>query len=253
MVSFSSWNGVKNHGNKSLLTGVLKGRMGFRGLLVGDWNAHGQVEGCTTVHCPAAYNAGLDLFMAPDSWKGLYENTIGDVRAGRIPEARIDDAVRRILRVKAKLGLLDGRPIRDVPAELGSDAHRAIARQAVAESLVLLKNDGVLPIKKGARVLVAGDGADNMAKQTGGWTITWQGSDTTKRDFPRGRTIWEGIDRAVKASGGSTQLSIDGKFDQKPDVAIVVFGESPYAEFQGDISTLDYQPQDKTDLALLSA
>ena len=251
MVSFSSWNGVKNHGNKSLLTGVLKERMGFKGLLVGDWNAHGQVEGCTTVHCPAAYNAGLDLFMAPDSWKGLYENTIEDVRAGRIAEARIDDAVRRILRVKAKLGLLDGRPIRDVPAELGSDAHRAIARQAVAESLVLLKNNGVLPIKKGARVLVAGDGADNMAKQTGGWTITWQGSDTTKRDFPRGKTIWEGIDRAVKDAGGSAELSADGKFESKPDVAIVVFGESPYAEFQGDIATLAYQPQDTADLALL--
>ncbi|RST31384.1 glycoside hydrolase family 3 protein [Sphingomonas ginkgonis] len=251
MVSFSSWNGEKNHGNQSLLTGVLKGRMGFKGLLVGDWNAHGQVEGCTTIHCPAAYNAGLDLFMAPDSWKGLYENTIADVRAGRVPMARIDDAVRRILRVKAKLGLLDGRPVRDVPAELGSEAHRAIAREAVAKSLVLLKNNGILPVKPGARVLVAGDGADNMAKQAGGWTITWQGSDTSKKDFPNGRTIWDGISSAVRASGGSAELAADGRYGQKPDVAIVVFGEPPYAEFQGDIATLAYQPQAQTDLALL--
>ncbi|WP_309610412.1 glycoside hydrolase family 3 N-terminal domain-containing protein, partial [Sphingomonas sp.] len=252
MISFSSWNGVKNHGNKSLITDVLKGRMGFSGLTVGDWNGHGQVDGCTTTHCPGSYNAGLDLFMAPDSWKGLYENTVADVRAGRISISRIDDAVRRILRVKAKLGLLDGRAVSDDPAQIGSAEHRAIARRAVAESLVLLKNEGsVLPIRPGAKVLVAGDGADNMAKQAGGWTITWQGTDTTKRDFPAGQSIYDGIAEAVGAIGGKATLSPEGKFDVRPDVAIVVFGENPYAEFQGDVPTLAYRPQDKADLALL--
>ena len=252
MISFSSWNGVKNHANRSLITDVLKGRMGFAGLTVGDWNAHGQIDGCTTVHCPTSYNAGLDLFMAPDSWKGLYENTIADVRAGRIPIARINDAVRRILRVKAKLGLLDGRAVRDDPSRVGTAENRAIARRAVAQSLVLLKNEGsILPVRPGARVLVAGDGADSMAKQAGGWTITWQGSDTTKADFPAGQTIFDGIAKAVTTIGGTTTLSPDGSFAGRPDVAIVVFGENPYAEFQGDVPTLAYRPQDGTDLALL--
>lgn len=252
MVSFSSWNGAKHHGNRSLITDVLKGRMGFQGLTVGDWNAHGQVDGCTTTHCPATYNAGLDLFMAPDSWKGLYENTLVDVREGRIPMARIDDAVRRVLRVKAKLGLLDGRPVRDDPSRIGAPEHRALARRAVAESLVLLKNEGrVLPVRPGARILVAGSGADNMAKQAGGWTITWQGTDTTKKDFPNGQTIYDGIAEAARANGSSASLSVDGSFAQRPDVAIVVFGEDPYAEFQGDVPTLAYQPQVQSDLALL--
>ncbi|URD60895.1 exo 1,3/1,4-beta-D-glucan glucohydrolase [Sphingomonas sp. KRR8] len=252
MVSFSSWNGAKHHGNRSLITDVLKGRMGFQGLTVGDWNAHGQVDGCTTTHCPATYNAGLDLFMAPDSWKGLYQNTLADVREGRIPMARIDDAVRRVLRVKAKLGLLDGRSVRDDPSRIGTDAHRALARRAVAESLVLLKNEGsVLPIRPGARILVAGAGADNMARQAGGWTITWQGTDTSKRDFPKAQTIYDGIAEAARASGSSATLSVDGSFSERPDVAIVVFGEEPYAEFQGDVPTLAYQPQAQTDLALL--
>lgn len=252
MISFSSWNGVKNHGNRSLITDVLKGRMGFEGLAVGDWNAQGQVNGCTVTHCPQTYNAGVDLVMAPDSWKPLFDNTLADVRAGRIPIARLDDAVRRILRVKAKLGLLDGRPIRtDLPA-IGSPEHRALAREAVARSLVLLKNEGgVLPIRAGARVLVAGDAADDMARQAGGWTVSWQGNDTTKRDFPAGRTIFDALKEAVAASGGTAELAVDGRSATRADVAIVVIGEKPYAEFQGDVPTLAYQPQDPRDLALV--
>ena len=252
MVSFSSWNGVKNHGNHSLITDVLKGRMGFRGLVLGDWNAHGQVDDCTVTHCPQTYNAGLDLVMAPDSWKPLFENTLADVRAGRIPMARIDDAVRRILRVKAKLGLLDGRAIRTDPAAIGSDAHRALAREAVAKSLVLLKNEGkALPIHPGAHVLIVGEAADDMARQAGGWTISWQGTDTTKRDFPKGQTILDGLTKAIFASGGTADYAADGQVRGKPDVAIVVIGEKPYAEFQGDVPTLAYQPQDQRDLALV--
>lgn len=254
MVSFSSWNGVKHHGNKSLLTDVLKGKMGFGGLAVGDWNAHGQIPGCTTTDCPQAINAGLDMYMAPDSWKGLFESLTAQVKAGKVPMARLDDAVRRILRVKAKLGMLEAA--RPEPAAgfgvIGSPEHLALAREAVAKSLVLLKNNGsVLPIKPGAKVLVAGAGADNFAKQAGGWTISWQGTDVTAADMPNGQTIYAGIADAVKAAGGTATLAKDGAFAAKPDVAIVVYGEDPYAEFQGDVPTLDYQPASATDLVLL--
>ncbi len=253
MVSFSSWNGVKNHGNRSLLTGALKGVMGFQGFLVGDWNAHAQIAGCSVTDCPEALNAGLDMYMAPDSWKGLFDNLVKQVRAGDVPMARLDDAVRRILRVKAKLGMLEAARAesRNYDA-LGAPAHLALAREAVSKSLVLLKNNGsVLPIRPGAKVLVAGDGADNLGKQSGGWTITWQGTGLTRADFPNGRSIWDGISAAVRESGGKASLSPDGTFSEKPDVAIVVYGEQPYAEFQGDIPTLDYQPSGAADLALL--
>jgi beta-glucosidase len=252
MVSFSSWNGVKHTGNRSLQTDVLKGRLGFQGFVVGDWNAHGQVEGCTTTNCPQAYNAGMDMVMAPDSWKGLFDNTLAQVKDGTIPMARLDDAVRRVLRVKVKAGLFDNqRPLEGRFDLLGAPAHRAVAREAVRKSLVLLKNDGVLPLKSSAHVLVAGDGADDIGKAAGGWTLTWQGTGNKNSDFPNGQSIYGGIAEAVKAGGGSAELSVSGDFKQKPDVAIVVFGENPYAEFQGDITNVEYQPGDKTDLALL--
>ena len=243
MASFSSWNGAKHHGNRSLLTDVLKGRMGFTGLVVGDWNGHGQVTGCSNTDCPAAINAGLDLFMAPDTWKALFGTTLAAARDGRIPAARIDDAVRRVLRVKFKLGLMGPNLIeRGDPAQVGAPQHLALAREAAAKSLVLLKDDsGLLPIKPGARVLVAGPGADNMAMQAGGWTITWQGTDTTAADFPNGQTIGRAISDAATSAGGKAEIAADGAFSTKPDVAIVVIGESPYAEFQGDLPHLAYQ------------
>jgi beta-glucosidase len=252
MASFSSWNGQKITGNKTLLTDVLKGRMGFQGFVVSDWNAHGQLAGCTNTSCPQAMNAGLDMYMAPDSWKGLYDNTLAQVKAGEIPMARLDDAVRRILRVKVKTGLFErvAPSVQGKLDRLGADDHRAIAREAVAKSLVLLKNDGVLPVKPGARVLVAG-AADDIGKASGGWTLTWQGTGNKNSDFPHGQSIWGGIEQAVKASGGQAELAPDGAFKAKPDVAIVVFGEDPYAEFQGDIANLGYQLGDKTNLALL--
>ncbi len=254
MASFSSWNGVKNHGNATLLTDVLKGRMGFEGLIVGDWNGHGQIPGCTVTDCAAALNAGLDLYMAPDSWKGLFDSLVRDVRAGKVSQVRLDDAVRRNLRVKYKLGLMGKTQVeRGDPAQLGAPDHLAIAREAVAKSLVLLKNEGsVLPIKPGANVLVAGAGADNMAMQAGGWTITWQGTDTTAADFPRGQTIGRAIADAVKAAGGSAQINAAGDAQGTPEVAIIVFGEHPYAEFQGDAENLLFKNGEK-ELALLKA
>ncbi|MBO9707179.1 MAG: exo 1,3/1,4-beta-D-glucan glucohydrolase [Caulobacter sp.] len=252
MASFSSWNGQKITGNKSLLTDVLKGRMGFEGFVVSDWNAHGQLAGCTNVSCPQAINAGLDMYMAPDSWRGLFDNTLAQVESGEIPMARLDDAVRRILRVKVKAGLFDrvAPQVEGRFERLGAPEHRALAREAVAKSLVLLKNDGVLPIKPGARVLVAG-AADDIGKASGGWTLTWQGTGNKNSDFPSGQSIWGGLKAAVEEAGGQAELAPDGAFKTKPDVAIVVFGEDPYAEFQGDVANLAYQPGGKTDLALL--
>ena len=258
MASFSSWNGRKMTGNDSLLTGVLKQRWGFDGFTVGDWNAQGGVEGCTVTVCPQAINAGLDIYMAPDSWKGIWESTLAGAKSGAIPMARLDDAVRRVLRVKFRAGVFDApKPSARAYAGhydlLGSPEHRAVARQAVRESLVLLKNAGsVLPLKPGAHILVAGDGADNLAKQAGGWTLSWQGTGTTPADFPHATSIWHGIDAAVREAGGTATLSVDGRFGARPDAAIVVFGEDPYAEFQGDKDDVAFADPASTDtLALM--
>ncbi len=257
MASYNSVNGEKMHGNRALLTDALKGRMHFGGFVVGDWNGHGQVKGCTNTNCPAAINAGLDMAMAPDSWKGFYESTLAAVKAGTITQARLDDAVRRILRVKFRLGLFEaGKPSqRAVGGKfelLGAPEHRAVARQAVRESLVLLKNQGgVLPLQPKQHILVAGDGANDVGKQAGGWTLNWQGTGTKRVDFPNADSIYEGIYAQVKAAGGEATLSVDGKYRQTPDVAIVVFGENPYAEFMGDIPHLLYRPGNDADLDLI--
>ena len=257
MVSFSSWHGIKMAANHGLLTEVLKDRWHFDGFTVGDWNAHGQVPGCTNASCPQALNAGLDMFMAPTDWKQLYANTLAQVRSGQIARARLDDAVRRILRVKLRDHLFEEGPPASRPLAghfdlLGSPQHRAIARRAVRESLVLLKNENhLLPLRPRQRVLVAGDGADSIPMQSGGWTITWQGTGTSNEDFPHGESIWQGIARTVRAAGGEADLSADGAFKQKPDVAIVVYGESPYAEFQGDLPNLAFSPGNDSDLQLL--
>lgn len=258
MASFSSWNGVKMHGNKALLTDVLKRRMDFQGLLVGDWNAHGQIPGCSNTDCPIAYNAGMDMLMAPDSWKGLYEHTLAEVKSGTIPMARLDDAVARILRVKFRAGLFtaglpSAQPLaRRAGQVIGSPAHRALARRAVRESLVLLKNNGgLLPLDPRKRILVAGEGADNISRQCGGWTLTWQGTGLNNTDFPGAQSIGAGIAAQVKAAGGRAEIAPDGNYTHKPDVAVVVFGEDPYAEFQGDLPNLLYRPGDNHDLDLI--
>lgn len=255
MVSFSGWNGAKMHGNKSLLTGVVKERWNFDGFLVGDWNGHGQVAGCTATNCPQSAIAGLDMYMAPDSWKELYHTTLKQAKDGTLPIERLDDAVRRILRVKFRAGLFEAgkpssRPYAGRYELLGSPGHRALAREAVRQSLVLLKNaNGLLPLKPGGNILVAGDGADNLTKQTGGWTLSWQGTGTQRADFPNAQSIWEGIEATVKAAGGRAILSVEGAYTRKPDAAIVVFGEDPYAEFQGDRPDVGYD--DAKSLALL--
>ena len=250
MVSYNSWQGPKLHGQHYLITDVLKNRMGFDGIVVSDWNGIDEVQGCTVSSCAQAVNAGIDLFMVPEHWKEFIANTVAQVRAGDIPPSRIDDAVTRILRVKLRAGLFEkGRPSTRALANhqelLGSPGHRAVARQAVRESLVLLKNDGgVLPLRRKTRVLVAGDGADNIEKQSGGWTLTWQGTENTNADFPGATSIFAGIQAAASAAGGTATLSADGAYRSKPDVAIVVFGEDPYAEWHGDIRSLEFRGAD---------
>ena len=254
MASFNSINGRKMHGNKELLTDVLRGQMGFDGLVVGDWNGHGQIKGCTVTDCPQSLMAGLDIYMVPDDWKPLMKSLIAQVEDGTIPMARVDEAVTRVLRVKQRAGLLGENAKR--PSERGvagqynllaSPEHRALAREAVAKSQVLLKNDGVLPLKAGANVLVAGSAADDVGQQSGGWTLEWQGGrkDTLPREyFPKATSIWDGIKENVTAHGGSATLSEDGSFKARPDVAIVVFGEHPYAEFAGDQRDLVFRDEE---------
>lgn len=258
MASFNSWHGKKLHGSKYLLTDVLKDQMGFDGFVVGDWNGHGQVKGCSNESCPQSVNAGLDIFMVPTkAWKPLYENTIQQVKDGVIAQSRIDDAVSRILRVKLRAGLFEkpspaNRKFSGRTELIGQAAHREIAQQAVRESLVLLKNkNDILPLSPSSNVLVAGDGADNIGKQSGGWTITWQGTNNTNDEFPGGSSIYAGIKEQVHAGGGVATLNVAGEYDTKPDVAIVVFGEDPYAEGHGDREHLDYQRGVKSDLKLL--
>ena len=240
MASFNSWHGRKLHAYKELLDDVLVGQMGFDGFVVGDWNGHGQVEGCTNVSCPSSFNNGLDMFMAPDSWKELYVNTLAQAKSGEISIARLDQAVSRILRVKIRAGLFEaGLPSTRKYAGrfelLGAADHKEIARRAVRQSLVLVKNDKqLLPVSPSANILVAGDGADNLGKQTGGWTLSWQGKGNTREHFPGAMSIFDGINQQVRAAGGSATLSVNGDYKEKPDVAVVVFGEDPYAEFQGD-------------------
>jgi len=258
MASFSSWHGQKLHGHAGFLRDVLKGRMAFDGLVVGDWNGHGQLPGCSNESCADTLRAGLDLFMVPEDWKALHRNTLRQARSGAIPEARLDDAVRRILRVKARAGLLDSsrpsdRALGGRADLLGAPEHRDVARQAVRESLVLLKNDdGLLPLSPKSLVLVAGPAADDIGRQSGGWTLTWQGTGNTNDDFPGATSIWAGIEQTVEAAGGSAVLCQGCAYSgELPDAAIYVTGETPYAEGQGDLTSLEYSPGDKSDVELM--
>ncbi len=257
MASFNSWRGEKIHGNRHLLTEVLKERLGFDGFVVSDWNGIGQVAGCNNASCPQAIDAGIDMIMVPEDWKAFIANPVRHVRAGEIEESRIDDAVGRILRVKARAELVtkgrpSSRPHAGDSSVVGAADHRRVATQAVRESLVLLKNSGgVLPLSRNLSILVAGDGADDISKQSGGWSVTWQGTENINEDFPGATSIFAGIEAAVTAGGGDATLSVGGSFEKRPDVAIVVFGEHPYAEMQGDLQSLSFSAEHGESLELL--
>ena len=255
MASFNSWNGKKLHGYEELLKDILKKDMQFDGFVVGDWNGHGQVEGCSNAKCAQSFNAGVDMFMVPENWKDLLRNTIRQVKSGEISETRLDEAVRNILRVKSRLGLFNGR----VPHEfkenyLGDPKHIALARQAVRESLVLLKNNKqLLPLNPSQHIGIIGDAAKKISSQTGGWTITWQGRENLNSDFINVNSIYEALEEAVISSGGTIEFSNNGKFNKDPDVVIGIFGEEPYAEMLGDLKDVSFTATDPKFLPLLEA
>ncbi len=237
MASYNSWNGNKCHGHRYLLTDLLKGEMKFSGFIISDWNGINQLADDYRDAVAAAVDAGIDMFMIPERWKEFIETLRDLVESGQVPIERIDDAVRRILTVKHVYRLFDrprpsARPWSN-HEDFGSQEHREIAREAVRKSLVLLKNSGdVLPVSKSARVLVAGKNAHNRGHQCGGFTIEWQGTSGNEH-IEGGTSIWEGIHDTAPQS----VLSIDGSAaeEQSFDVAIVVIGETPYAEGLGDI------------------
>ncbi len=237
MASYNSWNGAKCHGHRYLLTDVLKGRLGFRGFVISDWDGTDQLSEDYAEAIVLGANAGIDMFMVSIEWRKCLDALRDGVARGAIPMARIDDAVRRILTVKHRYGLFERpRPAErpwSRPGVLGAPEHRAIAREAVRKSLVLLEDRrGLLPLDRSAGILVAGKNADNLGHQCGGFTIAWQG--TSGNDAVAGGTsIWEGIRQVAPQA----ELSPDGSAADpaRHRVAIVVVGERPYAEGMGDI------------------
>lgn len=237
MVSFSSWNGVKNHENKYLIQDVLKGELGFKGFVISDYEAlHQLKEGDFHSQVVASVNAGVDMFMEANHWKDAIGEIKKAVKKGEIKEQRINDAVRRILRVKLEMGLFE-KPLgnQDLAVkELGSAESREVAKKAVRESLVLLKNkNNVLPLKTGAKIFVTGPAADNVGVQCGGWTKSWQGGmDDGGDKWMEGSTILDGFRKIAQENGG--EIITDIKEAKKADMAVVVLGENPYAEYEGD-------------------
>jgi beta-glucosidase len=248
MLSYSSVNGLKMHAHKHLVTDVLKGELGFRGFVVTDWQAIEQLPGTPEEQVTQSVNAGVDMFMEPFKWKDFMARLTKVVESGQVPMARIDDAVRRIVTVKCEAGLFEkGRVDPKLTNAVGSHVHRDIAARAVADSLVLLKNDGdLLPLNKRARILVTGTGAESLERQAGGWTVGWQGAEN--RTFP-GITIFEGI-QARSCYPKRVTLSPTGEIDpaDPPKVAVLVMSEPAYAEGRGDSDSLGLPA---SDLALL--
>jgi beta-glucosidase len=253
MVSHSSWNGSRSHGNAYLLNDLLKGELGFDGFVVSDWagiNALDGEPGFSASDVATAVGAGIDMIMVPEHYEEMLALLMQVVASGAIPEERVDDAVVRILRKKFELGLFEN-PFADraLAPEINSAAHRALARRAVRSSLVLLKNEqSLLPLAKdGLKIFVAGKNADNVGHQCGGWTLTWQGG--SGRTVP-GTSILDGI-REVVGSACTVDFAADGVGADRHDVAIVVIGEEPYAEFRGDRPAPDTLCLDDDDLRVV--
>jgi beta-glucosidase len=272
MVSLSSWYGEKCHAHKFLLTDLLKNELNFQGFVISDWDGIDYIDDNYEECVVRSMNAGMDMFMVTERWKEFIELARKNILSGRIPMERLDDAVSRILRVKFEFGMFEKprpaeRKLSKDPSCFGSQEHREVAREAVRKSLVMLKNeDEILPLRKNARILVAGKNAHNRGHQCGGFTVAWQGVDDTdessdisyimsddEKEKPRdkkisneiphrssiigGTSIWEGI----QAVAPNAELSVEGwaADPARHDVAIVVIGEVPYAEMLGDIRVAD--------------
>jgi beta-glucosidase len=251
MVSYSSWNDTKMHADAYLVTDVLKGELGFGGFVVSDWGAIDQISDDYYEAVVTSINAGIDMNMVPYDYRRFIWTLWRAVDNGDVPVERIDDAVRRILQVKFELGLFEA-PYSDpsLLAGVGSEQHRAVAREAVAKSAVLLKNDGnLLPIREDVNVIfVGGQAADDIGIQSGGWTIEWQGKQGA---ITPGTTILEGIEASVP-DDVTVYYDKFGNLDRvdapggvlKPDVCVAVVGERPYAEFEGDSADLALASRD---------
>jgi beta-glucosidase len=247
MPSYSSWNGVKCSGSHRLLTEILKQELGFEGFLISDYNALEELPGDSRSQIEQSINAGMDMVMVPQRYREFFNTLRALVKEGRVSMSRIDDAVRRILRVKFAIGLMDKNrnhlADRSLHKSFGSAEHREVARQCVRESVVLLKNDNkALPISKSlARIHVAGKGADDIGVQCGGWTITWQGQSGNVTTG--GTTILKAIQNTASKRTKIT-FSKDGSGAQGADLGVVVIGESPYAEMLGDREDLSLSKED---------
>jgi beta-glucosidase len=238
MVSFNSWNGQKCHGNRFLITEVLKQKLGFDGIVVSDWDGIDYLDDDYEEAIRKSVNAGIDMFMVPEKWKTFLDGLIVQVENGNVPMDRIDDAVTRILRIKVRYGLFESLRPSERPGStagiVGVDLHRETAREAVRKSLVLLKNDeNILPLTKDQRILVAGKSAHDIGNQCGGWTVSWQG--TSGNDHIEGESVFDGITHFAPNATLSANLDGAEADASKHDVAIVVIGETPYAEGFGDI------------------
>ncbi len=265
MASFNSWvdvaNGVdygKLHGSQAMLTAVLKNRLGFDGFVVTDWNGIAQIAGCSQASCAQAINAGVDMVMVTEQWREFIANTMAQVQRGEIAQERIDDAVSRILRVKLRAGMFGKKPSQGAYAgKTEALVERDLARRAVRESLVLLKNNqGNLPLKRGQNILVVGKSADSIQNQTGGWSLGWQGTENSNSDFPVGDSVLDGIRAAAGVDTVAYSETAQGVDVGRFDAVIAVVGESPYAEFRGDIplsETLRHSSRYPEDLAVLQA
>jgi beta-glucosidase len=246
MISYNSWNGQKCTGYEYLITDILKGELGFEGLVISDWNAIDQVDADYKTAIKQSINAGVDVAMVPDKYQQFVKLLTELVNEGKVPMERIDDAVRRILIVKAAMGLLNAdrshMADRGLHESFGSQERRDVARQAVRESLVLLKNDNnVLPLSKdAAKIHVTGSAADDVGVQCGGWTIEWQGK--AGQVTTGGTTILRALQQALGDS--KISYSADGSGAEGADVCVVVVGEQPYAEGAGDDEHLKLSDED---------
>ena len=247
MPSYNSWNGVKCSGSKRLLTEILKKELRFDGFLISDYNAINELPGDYKKQIETSANAGMDMFMVPNTYRELFNHLLDLVKEKRVPLTRIDDAVTRILRVKSAMGLLDEKPAlvadRKLHSSFGSAEHRAVARECVRGSLVLLKNEKrALPIAKHvSRIHVAGKSADDIGNQCGGWTVSWQGNSGTV--MTGGTTILKAIEASVSPQTKVT-FTKDGSGASGADIGIVVIGETPYAEMIGDRKDLTIADED---------
>ena len=257
MAAFNSWNNEKVHGSWYLLQEVLKGQMGFDGFVVSDWDGFAQLDGDPETACIRSINAGVDMLMVSSDWRGVYERVLNAARIGEIDDVRLNDAVGRILRVKALRGMLTPNwrlPSTRSKQTLGSNSKRELAREAIRKSLVMLKNsNGLLPLETKKRIVVVGKSARDIAQQCGGWTLTWQGTNNETDDFPDAVSIESGIRGVISAGGGVVSFIDEVDDETDADTAIVVFGEEPYAEGEGDLNHLSFSQDDSLPLAQMKA